>query len=292
MAILYLGLPLGALCLGEKGHPIVGALVGHTDAPGMRRLRQRLGPRAVPILGRPDLGDPSIAHLIESLEPEVILSWFWPRLIPPEILQIPKRGAFGVHPSLLPRWRGRDPTFWAIRNGDRETGVTLHRLAPGYDKGAIIEQIRLPIDPNDTGWTLARRLDRPGLSLLTDCARRLRHGESLEGYAQNESLVTEAPQPSDDDLTIDWNGAADDIVRLVRAASPWPGARARLGETAVEVLAASEAGAPAALVAGEAVANAQGVVVRAKDSGVLVTCVRAEDGSLHRGRAIAELPVF
>jgi methionyl-tRNA formyltransferase len=220
--ILYLGLPLGAAVLVAAGHRPVACAIGHPDAIGIRRLRARL-PRDTPLLGRPSLDDDAVRAVLASTGYDVLLSWFWPKQIPAAI------GAFGVHPSLLPRWRGPDPYFHAIASGDRETGVTLHRLDETYDTGAIVDRRTLDIRPGDTAWTLARRLDRPSLALLVSCADRLAAGEMLEGVAQDEGAATDAPAPSEDALVLRFaEERADALERLVRAGSPEPGASAVL----------------------------------------------------------------
>jgi methionyl-tRNA formyltransferase len=279
--ILYFGLPLGALHLAACGRAPVAAAVGHPEAPGMRRLRRRLGSRGVLVLGQPDLGEPPIRGLLASLRPDAILSFFWPRRIPAEVLGLAPRGAFGVHPSLLPRWRGPDPYFWAIRSGDGETGVTLHRLDAQYDTGPVVAQRRLSIDPGENAWQLARRLDAPALELLADCARDLHRGLALEGTPQPEEGATFAPTPTDADLVIDWRQPAESIVCLVRAAAPYPGAAAMLGEQEVRIVRAhvSTVAVPAALRPAEAWLGPEGVAVRAGSGAVLLERVQAEDGA-------------
>ncbi len=278
MRILYLGLPLGALCLAERGHRLVAIGLGHPDAPGARRVRRRLGDRAL-ILGRPDLESASVFDAIASARPDALLSWFWPRRIPERVLSVPPRGAFGVHPSLLPRHRGRDPYFWALRLGDRETGVTLHRLEAAYDTGAIIASRTLAIDDDDDAWSLAKRLDRPSLALLDECAARLASGERLSGTPQDERLATEAPRPSDDDLALRFERPAEELVRLVRAAAPHPGAAMELEGKLVIAIEARvyERPMPRVLAIGEAVWVEDGLAIKCGDGAMLVTKMREDD---------------
>lgn len=284
MRILYLGLPLGALHLCQQGHAPHTILVSHADAVGLRRLRRRLGNRGSLLLARPDLDDPAVLHLLRSARPDALLSFFWPRRIPATVLGMAPRGAFGVHPSLLPRWRGPDPYFWALRRGDRWTGVTLHRLASKYDTGAIVAQHRVMIREGENAWQLARRLDVPALALLTTCAQALRDGQALTGAPQREQGATSAPRPDEADLIIDWRRSADDIVRLVRAAAPWPGASAVLGNREVHVVAARLGATPppAALRPAEAWHTPDGIAVRAGSGAVLLQRLRTADGTTVR----------
>jgi methionyl-tRNA formyltransferase len=290
LRITYVGLPLGALALAAAGFTPLAICLGHSDAPGARRVRRLLGRRAL-VLSRPNLSDPCVQSALASTRPEALLSWFWPKRVPGALLALPERGAFGVHPSLLPRWRGPDPYFWALRRGDIETGVTLHALNAEYDTGALVSQTRLAIDPHENAWSLARRLDRVGLPLLVDAARRLARGERLAGTEQESALETQAPAPDEQDLAIDWNEPAEEIARLVRAAAPYPGASAELGPALVEVIGARPLplALPAALAPAEAVLIDGEVAVQTGRGALLLERVRDEAGQVLRGPAIRAL---
>lgn len=259
--IVYFGLPVGALALAEAGHPPCVAIVAPLDVPGRRRLRRRLG-RTL-LLGRPETTDASVLKVIRSARPERILSYFYPRKIPPTVLALAP--AMGTHPSLLPRWRGPDPYFWTIRSGDTRSGVTLHRLDEDYDTGAILESRSLRVGPDENAWSLARRLDRLALPLMLDAATR----SELDGHAQSGEL-TLAPEPTDEQLTIDWTQPANEIDRLVRASAP-NGAYATLGETDVDVLRVRVIRAkPKGLRPGEAWPTREGWAVRCGRDAVLL----------------------
>jgi methionyl-tRNA formyltransferase len=301
MRLLYLGLPLGAEALRRAGYMPVAACIWHLDAPGLRRLRARAGRAGALVLGQPNLSHPAVVAALASLRPDALLSWFWPRLIPPEVLRLPAHGAFGVHPSLLPRWRGPDPYFWAIRAGDAESGVTLHRLESVYDTGDVIAQHRVAIAPDDDAWSLARKLDRASLSLLVDAAGRLARGETLAGTPQDEAAATWAPRPDEGHLAVRWKAPSDEVLRLVRAAAPLPGAGCRLGDVDVRLLRASRASEPGprALLPGEAFVSADGALAVRCGDGEAVrldeVCIEfaSDDGNFTerrlRGREIAQL---
>lgn len=298
MRISYFGLPLGAALLLGSGANLVTIALGHPDALGARRVRRCATGL---VMDKPSLDDPAVVARIATAKPDAILSWFWPKRIPPTVLSLAPRGAFGVHPSLLPRHRGGDPYFHALLAGDAETGVTLHRLEAEYDTGAIVDAIRVPILDGENAWQLARRMDRPSLRLLLGCADRLAHGELLEGVPQDDALATPADPPSEDDLALDWDRDATHLVRLCRAAAPSPGAIAQLGETLVAVLSArAVASAPVVLEPGEAFFEGGLVHVRTGDGGALaLDHVRIEEtedesaavevGQELRGAAIARL---
>src|SRR5512135_1078472 len=133
-------MPLGALLLARDGHDLVYVAIARDDALGLRRARRTFGER---LFVRPDPGSPTAIDRIAALEPDLVVSWFWTKRLPRELLRIAQ--AIGVHPSLLPRHRGPDPYFWAIDRGDEVTGVTAHLLDETYDTGAILRQVPLRI---------------------------------------------------------------------------------------------------------------------------------------------------
>jgi methionyl-tRNA formyltransferase len=290
LRVAFFGLPLAALALHRAGiTPCVVAL-GHPDAPGARRVRRELSGRAL-LLGRPDLTAPAVQRTLQSAKPDVLLSWFWPRLIPQDVLRLAPRGAFGVHPSLLPRWRGPDPYFWSLLRGDSHTGVSLHRLSSDYDTGELIAQFRVPIAPTHNAWTLAKRLDSPSLALFVEAARQLAEGSDLYGVAQDDEESTQAPLPGDELSTLRWHDDAQDLVNQVRALAPHPGAATILGDDDVEVLAASvyPGKLPRALEAGDAVLAQGAVVICAGNGGVVLERVRTDDGRLLSGSQVSML---
>ena len=229
-------------------------------------------------LGDPSLCSAEVCRVLTSARADVLLSFFYPRGIPPDVLSMPKRGAFGTHPSLLPRWRGPDPYYWAIRSGDETTGVTLHRLEASYDTGPIVDTRQISLSADADAWSLARALDRPAATLLVEAARRLDAGESLEGKPQ-PSEGAWARVPTAEDLAIDWRAPALEVVRAIRAASPEPGATATIGGRWVEVLAAqvTEERSPPGLQAADAWRIASGDWAVLCGDGRSVRLLRARD---------------
>ena len=255
MRIAFVGLPLAALLLRADGHDIVWAGICRKGALGTRRLTHAIGKENVAIV--PDLA--RSVSVVRAREPELVVSWFWTRKVPASFRKLAP--ALGVHPSLLPRHRGPDPYFWAIDSGDAITGVTAHELEDEYDTGAILAKKELAIDPSWSAWRLAKRLDRPSLALLRETVQRYASGEPPPPIVQDESLATDAPQPTDDDLELRWDQDAAAIVRRVRAASPWPGAFTVIGDAEIIVTEARAAPAVKALEPGEAVVRQDGIAI-------------------------------
>lgn len=275
MKILFFGLPLAAILLARDGHEIVHAAICRKDARGLRRLRRILGDDRVSLV--PTV---SAAFLAERRReaPDLVVSWFWTKKLPAAALGIAPLGAFGVHPSLLPRHRGPDPYFAALRAGDLETGVTAHRLDVEYDTGAMLGQKRLPIDPRWNAWTLAKKLDRPSLALLRETARAFASGKPPLEIPQDDALATDAGPPTDDDLALDLAQPCEELLRLIRAAAPWPGAFVTVGsETVVVTDAVRDPAAPRALKAGDATLFQGAFYLGAGDGVLRVTAGRLED---------------
>jgi methionyl-tRNA formyltransferase len=272
--VLYLGLPLGALCLLADGLEVVGACISRPEQPGLRRLRRRLGD--VPLWERPDLSDPEIVERLRRLAPDQIVSWFWTKQIPEDVLRIAPF-AFNVHPSLLPRHRGPDPYFWALACEDRETGVTAHVLTARYDEGPILEQRALPIPSAIDAWKLARLLDRPSLALLRAIAGRYARGETLDAVPQEEARATLAPEPGDDACELRFGWPVSKLLARIRAASPWPGAFTEYRGRTVVVLRAEAAPKPAGLRPGQAVRVGEAVCIAASDGALRVLAARDEE---------------
>jgi methionyl-tRNA formyltransferase len=283
--IAFVGLPLAALLLARDGHTIAWAGVCRRDAIGVRRLKKQLGSRVVMV---PNLD--ASADAIAAAEPDLLVSWFWTKRIPKAVLAIPRLGAFGVHPSLLPRHRGPDPTFWAIDSGDRETGVTAHVLDASYDTGPVLARAKIAIAPHWSSWTLAKKLDRPSLALLRETAAAFARGEPPTATPQDEALATEAPAPDDAMLEIRWDSPAEAIARRIRAASPWPGAFTEIAGHVVTVTRARIAtDVPRALAPGEACVERGVAVVRTADAGIELLAGRLDDEAELDAPALARL---
>jgi methionyl-tRNA formyltransferase len=194
--VLYFGLPLGALALLHDGHDLGVACISRVGMPGMRRLRHEMARRGRLVLGRPDLDDPNVRDVLATVAPKLVVSWFWTRRIPWDVIRLAPK-ALGVHPSLLPRHRGPDPYFWALASRDADTGVTAHTLTPRYDDGAILGQRRLKIPDGINSWQLAHALDRPSIALLRETVGRYARGEVVPELAQDDERATDAPSPDE-----------------------------------------------------------------------------------------------
>jgi methionyl-tRNA formyltransferase len=274
MRVAFFGLPLAALLLRADGVDVVRACLCRRGAIGTRRLVRALGERVEIV---PALEDDDVVARLRAARPDLLVSWFWTRKIPPRVLGLAPLGAIGVHPSLLPRHRGPDPYFWAIACGDAQTGVTAHRLDVEYDTGAVLGQRALAVDPEWNAWTLAKKLDRPSLALLRETVRAFACGAPPRDAPQDPAGVTQAPEPSDDDLELRFAWPTDRVLARVRAAAPWPGAFTAIGDEVVVVTrAARAADYPRVLAPGEATVVGGRAVVRTGDGAEALLAGRRE----------------
>jgi methionyl-tRNA formyltransferase len=271
LRIAFFGLPLAGYLLARDGHDLRFAVLAPVAAPGRQRLKRELG--AAPMLDAAELGDSldaAVDELFERERPDLLVSWFWTRKLPERWLRVPRFGAIGAHPSLLPRHRGPNPYFWAIDEGDAETGVSIHRLTAEYDDGDVLLTRRLSIGEKNS-WQLARALDRPSLAAMRDAVTRFASGEKLSFTPQAEHEVTWAPEPDDALLRADFGESTERVLRRIRALSPVPGLALEIEGLGLTVTSARPAAVfPAALFAGEAAVSNGWLVLRTGDGAIAV----------------------
>jgi methionyl-tRNA formyltransferase len=174
----------------------------------------------LPILQPNLLKDSSFIGEMERLHPDLIVVVAF-RILPREVFAIPRLGAFNLHASLLPKFRGAAPINWAIINGERETGVTTFFLQDRVDTGNMILQARTPIKVEDDAGTLHDRLAEIGAEMVLHTVRLIERGKAVP-RKQDDSLATPAPKIFKEDCRINWNQSAERIHNFVRGLSPYP----------------------------------------------------------------------
>ena len=221
------------------------------------------------------------AAKIGALKPSIIYSFSYRHLIPENVLGMAPLGAFNLHPSLLPAYRGRAPVNWVLVNGERETGVTLHHMVARADAGDIVGQRAVAIDDGDNALTLYRKLVPLGVELIEDL-----HPKIVAGTAPRRKMdISKGSyfgRRKPEDGRIDWRWPARRIFNLVRAVThPYPGAFCFVGGQKLLVWEAkigAETGtlAPAGQVAREAADGA--LEVAAGEGSVIVKVAQFEGG--------------
>ncbi len=156
-------------------------------------------------------------------------------ILPKAILDAPKHGAFNLHGSLLPRWRGAAPIQRAIMAGDTVTGVQVMRMEEGLDTGPVLATFQTPIDSDDNTSTVHDRLAVSGAALMRDTLDKLERGEVTETPQPDEG-VTYAHKITPAETRIDWTRPAREIDCMIRGLSPTPGAWFELEGVRMKVL--------------------------------------------------------
>lgn len=202
----------------------------------------------VPYIVPSDLNAPDFIELIKNDKPDLILVATYDRRLPRALIDIPRCGAINIHPSLLPKYRGACPEFWAVRNGETETGVTIHYLSETFDTGPIIAQEKMPINYDDTLGMVLYRFASLAMRMVMVLIDSLKKDAAPRAVEQNELFATAAPLARAEDLRIQWNQGATSIYNLVRAANPVGGAWTTFRGFQLKVWHAESVALPSALV--------------------------------------------
>ncbi|MFN4196675.1 MAG: methionyl-tRNA formyltransferase [Caldimicrobium sp.] len=168
------------------------------------------------------LKDPSFLKILKDLSPELIIVFAYGKILPKEVLEIPKEGCWNIHLSLLPKFRGASPVQWAILTGEKITGVSIMLMDEGMDTGPIFLQKSIPIEEDDTTPTLLEKLSHLAVKSLEEALNLYKEGK-LTPVPQPNNDVSYAPLIKKDDGLISFKESAETILRKLRAFTPWPG---------------------------------------------------------------------
>jgi methionyl-tRNA formyltransferase len=162
-----------------------------------------------------------VAANLRDWRPDLGVVAAYGKLIPEDVIALPRLGMINVHASLLPKYRGASPVQRAVMNGEQETGVTIMRVEKMLDAGAMLGKAVRPIGPDDTSDVVERDLARIGASLLLDVVEQLASGTAREEL-QDFMLCSYAPRITKDEGLVDWSLPASYIHNRVRGLYPWP----------------------------------------------------------------------
>ncbi len=188
--------------------------------PPVKRLAEE---HHVPVLQPKKLKDPAFLKELASLRPDAIIVAAYGKILPKEVLEIPKYGCINVHASLLPKFRGAAPINWALIKGEKETGVTIMQMDEGMDTGDILLQEAIPIEPEETAGSLHDKLSHLGAKLILQCLDLLKAGK-LKRTKQPEEGASLAPLLKKEDGLLDFQRPASELAQLIRGLDPWPSA--------------------------------------------------------------------
>ncbi|MEE2961330.1 MAG: methionyl-tRNA formyltransferase [Myxococcota bacterium] len=175
---------------------------------------------------------------LRQLNPDFIVVAAYGKILPQEVLSIPKFGCINVHASLLPQYRGASPVAHAILGGDSTTGVSIMGMTEGLDEGPIFATNTCKITDNHTRISLTQELAEIGANLLTDTLPAIANG-TLQGIPQPEHGSSYARKIDKPDGLLDFSKSAVDLERQIRAFNPWPGTFTFLKNQRVRIHAAT-----------------------------------------------------
>ena len=222
------------------------------------------------ILQPDDVTDPAFAEAVGALNPDVIAVVAY-KILPPEVYTTAAVGAFNLHGSLLPKYRGAAPINHAIMNGETKTGVTTFFLEPSVDTGDIILKKEMSIGPNETAGEVHDRMKVLGGEAVVETVQQLDSG-SVERTSQDDSEATPAPKIHDEDCEIPWSKAGEGVHNHIRGLSPYPGAWTMDEDTRLKVYRTRPAegeGAP-----GEVIVADKHLVVACGDGAVEIVTIQ------------------
>jgi methionyl-tRNA formyltransferase len=269
MRIVFMGTPdfsVPILQALAAQHEIV-AVYSQPPRPAGRGKADRKSPvqQCAETLGLPvrhpvSLRTQSAAEDIAQLQCDVAVVVAYGLILPPSILQAPKRGCLNIHASLLPRWRGAAPIHRAILAGDAETGICIMQMDEGLDTGAVLQRQATPIRAEETTADLHDRLSTMGAGLILQALDRL---PDLPLQPQSAEGVTYAAKIDKAEARIDWTLPAEQVDRQIRGLSPFPGAWTMVGDERLKLLRsrlAQGAGAAGQVLHGMTIACGSGAV--------------------------------
>lgn len=288
MRLVFMGTPdfaaASLAALIDSPHRLM-AVVTQPDRP--RGRGQKLQPSPVkalaqsaglPVLQPQKVRDKDFIEELRISAPDLIVVVAFGQKIPEEILSLSPYGCINVHASLLPRWRGASPIQYAIMAGDEETGVSTMYLDQGWDTGDIILQRKLALAPDETGGSLHDKLAQLGRECLLDTIEGIANGTSPRIPQPREGAIY-APKLDDKITVIDWQQEAAAIERVIRALTPFPGARTFYNGKMLRIWQASIAEGAGKMPGTILRTGAFGIVVQAKDRGICIEALQRSGGS-------------
>ncbi|MCX7167685.1 MAG: formyltransferase [Rhodocyclales bacterium] len=241
-AIVFAYHNVGVRCLSVLlAHGVdVVRVVTHKDSPTetiwFDSVAELAARHDISVITPEDPNDPALVAELAALVPDFLFSFYYRLMLKAPLLALPKQGAWNMHGSLLPRYRGRVPVNWAVINGERETGASLHRMLEKPDAGGIVAQQAVPILPDDTAFEVFGKVTLAAEMALDHVLPDLMAGRALERQ-QDLAAGSYFGGRKAEDGRIDWTRPAAVVHNLIRAvAPPYPGAFSDTAKGRLKVL--------------------------------------------------------
>jgi len=231
MVVVFFGTPQFAVPtlrrLVESTHSVAGVIT-QPDRPRGRGQKITHAPvkalaleRGIPVYQPDRLKPPEVAETLRGWRADLGVVAAYGRIIPEQLLAIPRFGMINVHASLLPKYRGAAPVHRAVINGESQTGVTIMRVVKELDAGAMLAKVTRPIGPDETSDVVETALADMGAELLVTVVDQLVSGIARE-EPQDDTQATYAPRLTKEEGLIDWTRSAPEIHNRIRGLYPWP----------------------------------------------------------------------
>ena len=251
MKLVFMGTPDFAVpCLEElinAGHEIIGVFTQPDKPVGRKRVmtpppvKVCAGKNGITVYQPDSVRTEEALSLMKELNPDCVVVVAYGKIIPSEMLKLPKFGFVNVHGSLLPKYRGAAPIQWSIIDGETKTGVTTMQMDDGIDTGDMLEVSETEIGENETAGELFDRLAEMGGKLIVSTLSKLEKGE-LTPIPQDHEKSNYAKIISKEMALIDFNMSAENVFNLIRGFNPWPIAYTIIGNKRLKVFAAEKIG--------------------------------------------------
>lgn len=259
-----------ALVVSQPAKP-VGRSAQLLDPPVARRAKE-LG---LPAFQPPTLKDEAAVARLALERADLFVVVAYGKILAQRVLDLPRLGCVNVHGSLLPRWRGASPVQAALLAGDAETGVSIMRMEAGMDTGPVYATARSPVGPDEDAGSLSARLSLEGAELLVATLPGVEAG-TLAPVPQEDAAATLCPKVRREDGQADLARPAEELVRRLRAFTPWPGLFAFRGGRRVKLLRARAVDGRPGAAPGEVLAAGDDVVVACGVGALSLSRLQAE----------------
>ena len=241
-AVVFAYHDVGVRCLAVLlAHGVeVRHVYTHADDPNeniwFRSVAELARLHGIPVTVVSDAQQPGLLEAVATLQPDFLFSFYYRFMLTPAILACARQGAFNLHGSLLPKYRGRVPVNWAIIHGERETGATLHEMVAKPDAGRLVDQQAIPILPNDTALDVFRKVTVAAETVLDRSLAQLIAGTATL-TPQDLTAGSYFGGRKPEDGRINWAWGAAQVHNLIRAvAPPYPGAFCEIDGKRLELL--------------------------------------------------------
>ena len=289
MKIVFMGTPEFAEAslqkLLETDHQIVGVFT-QPDKPKGRGYNLVAPPvkelalaHNIPVFQPQKMRDGTALEILQELQADLIAVVAYGKILPKEILELPRYGCINVHGSLLPKYRGAGPIQWSVINGESVTGVTTMYMGEGLDTGDMILKKETPIGENETYGELHDRLKEIGAQALVETIELIEQGKAPR-EVQDDSLSSYAPMLDKQIARLDFTKDAQTLHNLIRGLSPWPVAHTTVDGKLLKVhraVLASGKGQPGEVI------DSKKFIVACKEGALELLEVQLEGGKRMKG---------